>query len=76
MNRIYVNRTEGPQKKYFGYVRQKDRCEVYKLYDNDKYCTVTDPSQMNRLGGFGQVRVINDSLNVLKGFTYTGSCAG
>ncbi len=30
LNRIYVNRSEGPKKRYSGFVRQKDGCEVYK----------------------------------------------
>jgi hypothetical protein len=76
LNRIYVNRTEGPKKRYSGFVRQKNRCEVYKLFDNDKYCGVTDPAQMNRFSGFGQVRVLDNISTVLSGFSYIGSCQG
>ena len=76
LNRIYVNRSEGPKKRYRGFVMERDRCEVYKLFDNDKYCGVTDPAQMNRFGGFDQVRVLNSLSQVMSGFSYVGSCEG
>ncbi|MEO5971560.1 MAG: hypothetical protein ABIQ95_16670 [Bdellovibrionia bacterium] len=75
-DKILRNRNDSGHFAFNGFIRQADRCEVYRLYDNDKYCGVASPAQMNAFGGFGQVKIISNYNNLIEGRTYTGACQG
>ncbi|MEO5970157.1 MAG: hypothetical protein ABIQ95_09535 [Bdellovibrionia bacterium] len=73
-DKIIKNRNNPGFAKFNGFIRQKNLCEVYKIYDNTNYCHVTSPGQMNAFGGFGQVKLVSDQNGLLSGLNFTGSC--
>ncbi len=49
-----------------GFYKRKSKPEVYGLTDN-QMCWVSSPQMMNAFGGFGKVRVVDDSSDFLAG---------
>lgn len=64
-----------------GFYRLSNDARVYRLYGGGMFnvgefsCYVTDPAQMARYGGFGQVRVIEPSSDISIARPRPGPCA-
>ncbi len=56
-----------------GFYRRKSRPEVYRL-SNTQMCWVSSPEMMEAYGGFGQVRVVENSSDIKAGRTDVGEC--
>ncbi len=65
-----------------GYYRRSHEERVYRLHGGgrfnvgDQACYVTDPAQMNRLGGFAQIRAVEPSSDLSIARPRPGPCAG
>lgn len=58
-----------------GYYRRNNEATVFRL-QGGYACRVTDPAQMQRFGGFGQVRLVDPRADLLFGRRDTGPCFG
>jgi hypothetical protein len=75
-DKMTKNRSHTGHIAFNGLIRQTGRCEVYKLYDNNKYCGVANPAQLRIFGGEAAVRTISDYNSLIDGRIYTGACQG